>query len=73
MSFIVDRNISSWECFDVNTATTLFWKRIPFVYKAEEREEIHEDFTVRILSGVTKNNHNLRVCVRGSQFVKGNI
>ena len=74
---VVDRNFSSWECFDVSTASTLFWKQVPFIYKTAEREDVREKFTVRILTGLTKTNHNLKVedsgfaakCkVQGSRF-----
>lgn len=58
---VVDRNFSSWECFDVSTASTLFWKQVPFIYKTAEREDVREKFTVRILTGLTKTNHNLKV------------
>jgi len=61
MPFVIDRDLSSWECFDVSTATTLFWKSVPFLYKASDREGVKEDFTVRVMTGVTKTNHNLRV------------
>jgi hypothetical protein len=46
---------------DAATATTLFWRPIPVLLKQPDREDSVETLTFRILSGVTRNNHNLRV------------
>jgi hypothetical protein len=47
--------------FDLQTASTLYWKAIPVLLKQHDREDQVEQLTFRILSGVTRQNHNLRV------------
>lgn len=47
--------------FDPATATTLYWKQVPVLLKQSEREDQTEQLTFRILSGVSRQNHNLRV------------
>jgi hypothetical protein len=47
--------------FDLQTASTLYWKAIPVLLKQLDREDQTEQLTFRILSGVTRQNHNLRV------------
>lgn len=47
--------------FDVQTASTLYWKTVPVLLKQQDREETVEDLNVRLLSGVNRHNHNLRV------------
>lgn len=47
--------------FDLQTASTLYWKPIPVLLKQHDREDQVEQLTFRILSGVTRQNHNLRV------------
>jgi hypothetical protein len=47
--------------FDLQTASTLYWKAIPVLLKHHDREDQTEQLTFRILSGVTRQNHNLRV------------
>ncbi|KAI8471988.1 MAG: centriole protein [Monoraphidium minutum] len=47
--------------FDLQTASTLYWKGIPVLLKQHDREDQVEQLTFRILSGVTRQNHNLRV------------
>lgn len=47
--------------FDLQTASTLYWKPIPIKLKQQDREDQHEQLTFRILTGVARQNHNLRV------------
>ena len=61
MPLVIDNNTRSWESFDVQTASTLYWKSVPVLVKQHDREEQKVDLTVRILSGVNRNNHNSRV------------
>lgn len=61
MPLVIDNNTRSWESFDVQTASTLYWKALPVLVKQNDREEQSNDLTVRILSGVNRNNHNSRV------------
>jgi spindle assembly abnormal protein 6 len=52
--------------FDLQTASTLYWKAIPVLLKQHDREDQVEQLTFRILSGVTRQNHNLRVSSKPS-------
>lgn len=61
MPLVIDHNTRSWESFDVQTASTLYWKALPVLVKQSDREEQTNELTVRILSGVNRNNHNSRV------------
>ena len=45
----------------MQTASTLYWKALPVLVKQNDREEQTNELTVRILSGVNRNNHNSRV------------
>ena len=47
--------------FDSQSASTLFWKSVPALVRQQDREDQNEDLTFRILSGVSRQNHNLRV------------
>lgn len=47
--------------FDPSSANTLYWKDVPVLVRQQDREDQTETLTFRILSGVTKQNHNLRV------------
>lgn len=47
--------------FDVHTAATLFWEPVPTVLRAHDRDEQATELTIRILSGVSRTNHNSRV------------
>lgn len=49
------------DSFDVQSATTLFWKPVPTVLRMQDREEQVVELMVRILSGVSRTNHNSRV------------
>ncbi|DBA71002.1 TPA: hypothetical protein ACH3X2_011436 [Trebouxia sp. C0005] len=61
MPLVIDHNTRSWESFDVQTASTLYWKALPVLVKQSDREEQTNELTVRILSGVNRNNHNSRI------------
>lgn len=61
MPLVIDNNTRSWESFDVQTASTLYWKALPVLVKQNDREEQTSELTVRILSGLNRNNHNSRV------------
>ena len=61
MPLVIDNNTRSWESFDVQTASTLYWKALPVLVRQSDREEQTTELTVRILSGVNRNNHNSRV------------
>lgn len=61
MPLVIDNNTRSWESFDVQTASTLYWKALPVLVKQNDREEQTSELTVRILSGVNRNNHNSRI------------
>ncbi|PNH08928.1 Spindle assembly abnormal protein 6 [Tetrabaena socialis] len=47
--------------FDLSTANTLFWRPVPVHVKQQDREDQHEELTIRILTGVARQNHNLRI------------
>ena len=47
--------------FDLQTATTLFWKPVPVLLRQADREDQQEELTFRILNGVSRSNHNMRV------------
>lgn len=47
--------------FDWQTAQTLFWKPVPVQLRQADREDQNEELTFRILSGVSRANHNMRV------------
>ncbi|KAK9808849.1 hypothetical protein WJX72_005003 [[Myrmecia] bisecta] len=61
MPLVIDNNTKSWESFDVQTASTLYWKAVPVLLQQADREEQTGELTVRILSGVNRNNHNSRI------------
>ena len=77
MPLVIDNNTRSWESFDVQTASTLYWKTVPVLVKQNDREEQKVDLTVRILSGVNRNNHNSRVSnnltTKGDSFTTATI
>ena len=50
--------------FDLQTAQTLFWKPVPVQLRQAEREDQHEELIFRILSGVSRANHNMRVSLK---------
>ncbi|KAJ9523994.1 hypothetical protein QJQ45_022358, partial [Haematococcus lacustris] len=47
--------------FDLQTASTLFWKPVPVLLRSTEREDQFEELTFRILTGVSRSNHNMRI------------
>lgn len=61
MPLLVEDDARNAVGFDVTTASTLFWKPVPVLLRQQEREDQQEDLTFRILSGVARQNHNLRV------------
>ena len=61
MPLVIDNNTRSYESFDVQTASTLYWKTVPALLRLQDREEQPGELTVRILSGLNRNNHNSRV------------
>lgn len=50
-----------WDSFDVQTASTVYWKEVPVLSRMPDREEHKADLTIRIMTGVNRNNHNARV------------
>eukprot|EP00967_Tisochrysis_lutea_P031203 scaffold36749_cov19-Tisochrysis_lutea.AAC.2 len=48
------------QAFDLQTAQTLFWKPVPVQLRQADREDQHEELIFRILSGVSRANHNMR-------------
>eukprot|EP00891_Asterochloris_glomerata_P008911 jgi/Astpho2/8911/Aster-x0832 len=61
MPLVIDNNTRSYESFDVQTASTLYWKTVPALLRMQDREEQAGELTVRILSGLNRNNHNSRI------------
>ena len=61
MPLVIDNNTRAYESFDVQTASTLYWKTVPALLRLQDREEQSGELTVRILSGLNRNNHNSRV------------
>lgn len=61
MPLIMEDESKNSTGFDVQTATTLFWKPVPVLLKQLDREDMLEDLTFRILTGFARQNHNLRV------------
>jgi hypothetical protein len=53
--------VPSADSFDVQDAATLYWKPVPTVLRMPDREEQVVELMVRILSGVSRANHNSRV------------
>ncbi|MEW5299491.1 MAG: hypothetical protein WDW36_002505 [Sanguina aurantia] len=61
MPLIMEDESKNSTGFDVQTATTLFWKPVPVLLKQLDREDMLEDLTFRILTGFARQNHNLRI------------
>lgn len=61
MPLVLDEDAKNATGFDTSTASTLFWKPVPVLLRQQEREDQQEELTFRILSGVARQNHNLRV------------
>lgn len=63
MPLVLEDDIRIVNGFDPASATTLYWKDVPVLVRQHDREDQTEQLTFRILSGVTKQNHSLRVSV----------
>lgn len=61
MPLILEDDVRAANGFDPASASTLYWKDVPVLVRQHDREDQTEQLTFRILSGVTKQNHNLRV------------
>lgn len=61
MPLLVEDDARNAVGFDSSTASTLFWKPVPVFLRQQEREDQQEELTFRILNGVARQNHNLRV------------
>lgn len=61
MPLVLDEDCRGLTGFDTQSASTLYWKAIPVLLRQQEREDVTEELTFRILSGVMRQNHNLRV------------
>jgi spindle assembly abnormal protein 6 len=61
MPLFIDDDPRMHDSFDIQTASTLYWKSVPVLVRHADREDVAEQLTVRILSGVQKQNHSLRV------------
>lgn len=61
MPLILPEDEAKGTGFDLQTATTLFWKPVPVLLRQNDREDQYEELTFRILTGVARQNHNLRV------------
>lgn len=63
MPLILEDDVRIANGFDPCSATTLYWKDVPVLVRQHDREDQTEQLTFRILSGVTKQNHSLRVSI----------
>lgn len=61
MPLVLEDDARSANSFDPASASTLYWKQVPVLVKQHDREDQTEQLTFRILSGVTRQNHSLRV------------
>ncbi|KAG2499100.1 hypothetical protein HYH03_003283 [Edaphochlamys debaryana] len=61
MPLLLDEDPKASVGFDLSTASTLFWRPVPVHLKHQDREDQHEELTFRILTGVARQNHNLRI------------
>ncbi|KAF8068308.1 hypothetical protein HT031_001995 [Scenedesmus sp. PABB004] len=61
MPLILEEDSRAMSGFDPASAATLYWKDVPVLVRQADREDQTEALTFRILSGVTKQNHSLRV------------
>jgi spindle assembly abnormal protein 6 len=61
MPLVLEEDVRLANGFDPASAGTLYWKQVPVLVKQHDREDQTEQLTFRILSGVTRQNHNLRV------------
>jgi hypothetical protein len=65
MPLVLEEDVRVANGFDPASASTLYWKQVPVLVKQHDREDQTEQLTFRILSGVTRQNHSLRVRVSG--------
>lgn len=65
MPLVLEDDCRALTGFDVQSATTLYWKAIPALLRQQDREDVTEELTFRILSGVMRQNNSLRVRLRG--------
>jgi spindle assembly abnormal protein 6 len=61
MPLVLEEDVRVVNGFDPASANTLYWKQVPVLVKQHDRENQIEQLTFRILSGVTRQNHSLRV------------
>ena len=61
MPLASDGASSGWDSFDVQSATTLYWKAVSFLVRQPDREEHVCELIVRILSGYDRTDHSSRV------------
>lgn len=61
MPLVLEEDVRVANGFDPASASTLYWKQVPVLVKQHDRENQTEQLTFRILSGVTRQNHSLRV------------
>lgn len=61
MPLVLEEDVRVANGFDPASASTLYWKQVPVLVKQHDREDQTEQLTFRILSGVTRQNHSLRV------------
>jgi spindle assembly abnormal protein 6 len=47
--------------FDISSATTVFWDRVPVLMQRADREDTVDELSIRLLSGNTKRSVNLKV------------
>lgn len=66
---VLESAAPSWDSFDVQTASTLFYNGISFLVRQQDREDAVCELTVRIILGVHRNNHNSRVCFSKEKFL----
>ena len=69
MAVVLNTGATTWESFELQAASTLYWQAVPVRLQLGDREDATCQLTVRILSGVNRHNHNLRVG-RFSSFLK---
>lgn len=70
MPLVLEEDVRVANGFDPASASTLYWKQVPVLVKQHDREDQTEQLTFRILSGVTRQNHSLRVSL-GPDHLQG--
>ena len=61
MPLVIEDDQRNMTGFDPQSATTLFWKQVPVLVKYQDREDQYGELTFRILTGLARQNHSLRV------------